>query len=293
MKQVVVKIMGGVGNQFFEYAFGLKKSRQLDAELWLDISHYREYADHTGYELAELHPGEKTYSSSQKQRFKSKGLKKLIESCRWLRKLLRRRESYFRERFPGYDVLAAESDALFFVGYWQSACYWEDMAAEVSENISRVLYRKALPKTGIYEAICAPNSIAVHIRLGDYVATPEAAAVHAVNLTQYYISAIETICGGNESQFHFFVFSDDRNPMGVLESLNLTHVTVCSGDASDPYTDMYLMSRARQLVIANSTYSWWAGFLSSGKVFAPSRWLNNQAELPPRIYPETWEVVQC
>ena len=42
---ITVKIMGGLGNQLFQYAFGRSLSIDLDTELFFDLSHFdTEYA---------------------------------------------------------------------------------------------------------------------------------------------------------------------------------------------------------------------------------------------------------
>ena len=74
----------------------------------------------------------------------------------------------------------------------------------------------------------------------------------------------------------FFVFSND--PEWVKTRFTQKNMTIVEGnDENAGYVDMYLMSRCRHFIIANSSFSWWAAWLGAyagKKVIAPDTWFH-------------------
>lgn len=58
--------------------------------------------------------------------------------------------------------------------------------------------------------------------------------------------------------------------------------------------DLYLMSKCKNFILSNSTYSWWGAYLSDSPntVYCPKYFLNPNYEQPDIILPE-WNVVEC
>jgi hypothetical protein len=55
---------------------------------------------------------------------------------------------------------------------------------------------------------------------------------------------------------------------------------------------MILMSRASDLIISNSTFSWWSAYISNKEtnVVAPNKWFRD-LEDPKMLIPEHWHQV--
>jgi hypothetical protein len=90
----------------------------------------------------------------------------------------------------------------------------------------------------------------------------------------------------------FVMFSDD--PSWCRSELAADDVEVVE-PAADPLHDLFLMSRARHQIIANSSYSWWAAWLAKSpaqRVIAPDRWFGGAMESPmPDRLCEGWETI--
>ena len=288
-RDVVVRVMGGLGNQLFQYAFGLAKARQLNGELWLDASHYSNCGDHTGFELASFVDASRILYEDQRERYRLTGLRRRL---RGPMEALGFRGGEFKEQQMGFDAKAHRSNARYFRGYWQSPAYWVEIQEEIAAQVQAVLTTRMHANEAVVDAVSQPNAVALHVRRGDYVSVPSAAALHGIEVRCYYRRAVQQIVRElGLAQIQFYVFSDDEDPLSYLDIDELCEAKVFAGRLSDPYTDLFLMSRAPRLVIANSSYSWWAGFLGGGVTYAPSQWVRTQSGIPERLYPEAWRVI--
>ena len=108
----------------------------------------------------------------------------------------------------------------------------------------------------------------------------------------YYHEAIKFILQ-NITNPHFFIFSDD--PAWVEKNLVMDYpITIMNqnGVIRD-YEDLYLMSLCQHFIIANSSFSWWAAWLSTNVnkiVVAPKKWFATEAD-PLDLIPENWQRI--
>ncbi len=109
------------------------------------------------------------------------------------------------------------------------------------------------------------DQIAIHVRRGDYVNNP-----FYVDLmkTDYYKRAMELF--PDES---FLVFSDD-----VSWCRKQPIFKKCQFSGKDELTDFNRMAGCKGIIMANSSFSWWAAYLSKGKIVAPKAWYTDGKE---------------
>jgi hypothetical protein len=65
-------------------------------------------------------------------------------------------------------------------------------------------------------------------------------------------------------------------------------------EANDEIIDFMLLSHASQVIVSNSSFAWWSGWLNKGaRVIAPRWWLGvkERRELPVRMIPDEWEQI--
>lgn len=138
--------------------------------------------------------------------------------------------------------------------YVQDPDYFEDCKADI-----KALYGQGIDKL---------DYVAIHVRRGDYVNNP-----FYVDLfkTDYYEKAMELF--PNDT---FLVFSDDINWCKQQDIFQ--HCIFSEGN--DEVTDMNLMASCKAVITANSSYSWWAGWLCTGQVIAPEvdKWFTDGIE---------------
>lgn len=117
------------------------------------------------------------------------------------------------------------------------------------------------------------NAVCVHIRLGDY----KKSTVHPVCSKDYYYRAFGVMPSGSD----YYIFSDE--PDLAKEMFPFFHIM-----RNDLYTDLYLMTKFKRHIIANSSFSWWGAWLADSlQVVAPQRWFGNDLSIKDLI-PERW-----
>ena len=140
------------------------------------------------------------------------------------------------------------------------------------------------------EKIKNTNSIAVHVRRGDYLNLDS----HNVCTRKYYSNSIGYM-NAILDEPKYFVFSDDIG--WCVENFDLANCTFVdiSASRSNPVIDFKLMSQCNHNIIANSTFSWWPAWLNlhPGKVIVgPKYWFKNEHKLDWVIcqdtIPEHW-----
>lgn len=139
--------------------------------------------------------------------------------------------------------------------YVQDPCYFDEYADEI----------KAIYGEGIGRV----DQVAIHVRRGLNPSNPTepkySENMFYINLmdTDYYERAMAEF--PNES---FVVFSDD---IGWCKEQDIFRDCTFS-EGNNEITDMNLMASCKGVIMANSSFSWWAAFLSKGKVVAPKAW---------------------
>lgn len=288
---IVVRMQGGLGNQFFQYACGRALSGRLRCPLWLDLSWFRRLpkaATPRAFELGRypirasiLDPdrtgGVRFYSAERLG-----CLARIDGTWTWARPF-RERSLDFDERISGVQAPRT------LEGYWQSPRYfdglrdtlWNELQPDVplSEADSRVaaLIRQS-----------GNQAVSVHVRRGDYLVGVHATH-HGVCEETYYSRALSHL-RGEMGALRLFVFSDDPEWVQGRSDLFGDATVVSHNRGLTAFQDLRLMSMCRGHVIANSSFSWWGAWLSRAsdkKVIAPLQWLRDGRALPDLI-PRDW-----
>ena len=274
---------GGLGNQLFQHAhaIALRKSDQTRARL--DIGRYGKRAAHNGYEADRVFTLEGAVPP----------LGRLVSAATF--RLARRMGDFnyegpsiaFQERFltPGLRG--------YVKGFFPSYRYFQGAEAEVRRAF---VFRQPLPalSSALADELARGDSVAVHVRRGDYVDAVHAPTFAGICTPAYYQAAISLVLQRRPAARVYF-FSDD--PAWCRTTFADVATQVVEGNTGRrAWVDMALMSRCRHAIIANSSFSWWARWLGGfdGAVcVAPSRLLN-QGAIESRIedfVPEQYAIV--
>lgn len=266
---IVTQLIGGLGNQLFQYAIGRHLAMINMAELRLDLSEFATYELHA-YSLDHLNVRARPASP---------------EDIAPLRVVREERYFHFDPGFRDYG------DGVYLKGYWQTEQYFAAIADVIRIDL-QVRHPIAGRSLKLATEMAESNSVSVHVRRGDYTPNTYTDQVLEALDLDYYARALRALAQ-DERGLRCFVFSDDH--AWVKENLQLGHPTVyVDHNAADRnYDDLRLMSRCRHNIIANSSFSWWGAWLNPNpgkRVFAPRQWLSaNARTLVARdIIPMSW-----
>lgn len=283
----LVTLSGGLGNQMFQYAFYLAL-RATDPHVFLYKNKIFRFNEHTGYELQRLFGVEKDVKGLWMTRLLLvKALGGMIKHLCFPRKI--REKKIFN--FDAYGEWLDKTPAygLHFVGYWQSERYF----ARVADIVRRTFTFDESMLNGKSRELLSSwnkqNTVSVHIRRGDYLKGNNATVYGNICTLDYYKRALEYITRQTDDPT-FYVFSDDLDYVRqhlVFPTSNVVYVDW--NRRQDSWQDLFLMSRCHHNILANSSFSWWGGWLNAYPdkiVIAPAKWLHNCPA--PDVVPSTW-----
>jgi hypothetical protein len=288
---VISNLIGGLGNQMFQYAVGRACSLRLSTSLRLDISSFANYGLHQGFELQRIFSGTVVVANEMDVRSIlgwqfSSGIRRLV-----LRRSMAkfRREEFIAEpHFHYWSGIRNISSDCYLLGYWQSEKYFFDVAAQIREDFSFRL-PMASKNAELVDQISQVNAVSLHIRRGDYANNPRTTATHGLCSLDYYRASIQYVAE-RVQQPHFFIFSDDLAWVKNNLEIEFPHEYVDWNQGEESYNDMRLMSMCKHHIIANSSFSWWGAWLNPKRdkiVVAPKNWFANQTDASD-LLPQSW-----
>lgn len=138
------------------------------------------------------------------------------------------------------------------------------------------------------------SPIGIHIRLTDYLKRPDLYPILTVDYYRESLHHLRSIIDTNA----IWLFSDDLpKALDLLRPLDI-ELTPISPPPSNPVPDfeiLLLLSMCKGIVTANSTFSWWSGYLapSHTPVVMPKNFLMTEASNPSsRLHVPSWRVVE-
>lgn len=300
---IISHLMGGLGNQMFEYAAGLSLAHRRNTVLKLDVSFFHEgNVDGRSYALdclnvpAQLATAEEVWKLNGKLGRKQEVAKRILSALgqkRLADLLTLMGHAHYQQQWTYYPEFHELPDDTWLHGNYQSEKFFASVA-----DILRHQFTFRYPPSPAVEAMAARiktgPSVAVHFRRGDYINHPHFAQTIGTVSEDYYAEAIKIMrdhAGGGAT---YYLFSDDPSASEPGAAADLPHVWVrCCGD-SNHYDAMRLMSLCDHNIIANSTFSWWSAWLNSNAekiVIAPKQWFADNHHPTGDIFPAGWHVL--
>jgi hypothetical protein len=290
-------IQGGIGNQCFIYAAARSLADRVGADLKIDLS----YLTH------DLVYKRRFELDSFNVRLNQMGpvVKKAVQKFRKIRYYAMSRTSasicnYYCEKRPfKFQVLPDYwNDELTLEGYWQSERYFSDHAKQIVKDLT-FKDTSWLEGDPVAQAIQnSQNSTFLHVR--SYKEVPGCADGHAALPVEYYLKALKAIENRINEEVKVFVFSDDldwaREKLLPYIGANAVFVDpIRESNVNNTHRDFQLMRLCLHGIVANSSFSWWAGWLGEQDWLAkgekPVRLRVNQRCMNDDYWPDRWVTI--
>lgn len=292
---IITNIIGGLGNQMFQYAVGRALSLSKTVELRLDLRDFTGYKLHNGFELDRVF-NISVQAASDADLHQVLGWRATPMALRALR---RRHFSWLRgsrfvvePSFNYWQLITTVPDDCYLQGYWQSEKYFLHVAPTVRADFSF-----KMPTEGrnleLSEQIGHCNAVSLHVRRGDYAVNPATLATHGLCSPDYYRQAISYIAERVEQPV-FFVFSDDIPWVKKNLAIEFPTHYVEHNRGCESYNDMRLIALCRHHIIANSSFSWWGAWLNESPekiVLMPRKWFAKDECLARDLFPYSWVAI--
>ena len=287
-----IKLTGGLGNQLFKFFAGYKFAQATKRRLVLDL---------TWYEYSGITAGKVNQRSFWLDYFPeiSKIEKKVFDYWELHKKhgqFMRRLPKPFRE-FSGYfmdDVkegFESPRKNIIFDGSFENIKFLPRPNEILSLLENPSLHDKEYDH--YVSLITKENPLIIHIRLTDYLNFSQ---IYDVLTPDYYLCAIRESKKsiGNRP---VWLFSDDpKSALNWLGNSIKIQKVFPNDSLLNPIQIMFLMSYAKGIVIAHSTFSWWAAYLAQIReqinfVAMPSKFFKWQNKNQLKLVVEGWNVI--
>lgn len=304
MKEIHVLLTGRLGNQLFQYSFAKSIQKRYGGIIFLntyDLDHVSEKLQHVPgkfhYDMEKYKLNEEIVLEDVKPEWYADFNNILV---RVIKKLIPK--IYFRfmsskgfllwQRDDYIEIPNLTTDKVFINGWWQDFRFFNNVEEELSDSI--VPITPTLEKNSfLYELAKNNNSVCVSVRGGNYLVSKVKEVLFVCD-KEYFYNAVSKACEEIDNPV-FIVFSDDLK--WVKEYINFESVfpdiKFYYEDGTDTVEEkIRMMTMCKNFIISNSSFSWWAQYLSAykdKKVYAPSYWFTNGNR--NGLYMDNWRLI--
>lgn len=302
---VYVRLMGGLGNQIFQLSAAISLTKTNDEDIVIfDSSSNRDTVVVDRWYAPLLMDGR--FRIERKGHFRLENFllrerlahrdfssttyrlaEKLVE---WhIKSKFREDVRVFTPNNLGYQAIVQEQVSVYVNGYFQTYKYLSEKP-EIAGLISSCLNQREcqVVSRNIETIYKEGGGVAIHVRLGDYLLNP-----HFGNLDGNYFKKCLSFISEAFGLERIYLYSDDiRGARDLLSFLPQPLVVLdeCSHGATCVLRQMI---HHNLYVISNSSFGWWAAFLSSQDpkmVIAPTPWFK-EIDIPDSLIPPDWNTM--
>lgn len=283
-----VKLMGGLGNQMFQFCAGLALAKRLNTRFTIDdtILNSNINNDHSvkrELDLEVFNLSQQSYYNgliSANSGFLTRNINRILPvRSRW----------YYIEKSFNYDNnILLLNDNTTIEGYWQSYKYFDKIENEIKHTFS-FKNKLLIDSEKLFNDIKNKVSVCINVRRADFAVN----SFHGTLEMDYYFKAIDLLKSKITSDLHFFVFSDDidwcKRNFNFAKNITIVDHTH-KGYKFSNY--LYLMKNCKHFIIPNSSFAWWAAWICDNEektVIAPKIWFKGDANnLTLDLIPSNW-----
>jgi hypothetical protein len=287
---IITRLKGGLGNQMFLYAIGRHLAIKNKTKLKLDLT-YLKLDKIRKYELNNFNINAKVIPMPFGSIILSRITYKIL---RVLFKHLKKENLYPKQKDYYFDESILKNKRFIIDDYWLGEGYFKDIGDIIRKEFT---LKDKLNKENnlMLKKIINLNSICIHIRRGDIAVYERGNEVGRLLGLNYYYNAIKLITKKTKKP-HFFIFSDDLDWAKENLEIDLPTTYVGINGPEEGYKDLNLMKHCKHFITANSTFSWWAAWLSENKkkiIITPERWFDKIDEKDiPKNTKKKWPYIR-
>lgn len=280
---IIIQMMGGLGNQMFQYALYCQLE-SMGKEVKMD--------DKAGFiEDEKRFPQLDIFGIDYKRASKKEIIKmrdaSMFPLARVRRKLFGRHNNSYFEENRCFQQKIFGWDNIYLEGYWQSEKYFADVGGKLKEEFGVRRLRNNTDEKHMFSEktekylreIKQTESVGVHVRRGDYLLKENQELFGNICTDYYYGQAIKTITARHPGSV-FYIFSNDmewtKDWFQKRFGADVKSVFVEVPQNRD-YEAFALLQSCKHNILANSSFSWWASYLNDNPdkmVIVPDRWWN-------------------
>lgn len=257
---LIINLKGGLGNQLFQVAHGISLSKKYNLIPLINTYFFYKEKTKRDMNINLLFP------EIENVNYYLNPLKLLLPSFSNNNFIIKEKEFYIYNKIQNLDL----KKNIHLYGYWQSYLYFEEHSRYILSRINSYFSNIYLSHN------VNPQYLAIHIRKSDYLSDKNLKIY--INLNKYFNDAVEKALVEKRIS-KIIIFTDDKQWCidNLAEFLNLLGIKFIFSNLSDPLENLYYMSSFENLIMSNSSYSWWAGWLISNNkknslVITPSKW---------------------
>lgn len=292
---IIVKLWGGLGNQFFQYAYAYQLAKKLNTQLVIDTSWFKTQSlrepEIFKFNIEYLY-AENTWDINSKIKMCNKrNFNRILRLPSFAKyqvgglNYLKESRFCYNDKINNYIL-----DNTYLDGYWQCPRYFEWVRSDLL-NLFKINNLDA-EVIELGEQLKEKNSVSIHVRRGDY---PKKKLWYSRLLNiddKYYKKAIVYLKQRTKKDLEYYIFSNDikdaQNMLGGFLGENLKSLSI--NRPLSALEEWYLMGCCRNQIIGNSTFSWWSAYLNRNDnkiICAPNGYVGNE-----NIYPEGWKLFE-
>ena len=305
-----IQLMGGLGNQMFQYAFGYSLAQRRKAPLVLDTRYFNlsrmlPRVTRRSFSLDPYRIQAHVFRGSDPRGLNVSQVPRPVLLPRWHRRaqeISDRLRNVQNRQFPTYFERQVTFDASMieqgstggqFIGYWQSPLYFKGHIESLRRDLTVDPASIPPPVSDLASRISRASGICLNVRRGDFAESARNRNFHGLLTLDYYLTGLEFAREklGNRP---VYVFSDDIP--WCRENLKQPGIQIVEHDLAGPQFSwyLYLMSQCSAFVIPNSSFAWWATRLArvpTELVVAPAYWTSNQKTTDTDLPGEDWTLL--
>ena len=291
---IITQLQGGMGNQMFQYALGRALSLKNNTPLYLDLNFLLDRTPHPKWQKFVFRNYDLDIFNIKAEIAAKKDIPRIYRS--YLPGKFKVYEDTLKMKYlplPGVEksfkfdpkVLGLGEDT-YLMGFWQSFKYFKEIEDVIRADFTFKKPMSEKSKT-LLDEINSCESLCINVRRADFVDNSH----HGTIGNEYYNMAISIVSQTRKID-KIYVFSDD---MGWCEqNLKFAHPTrFVNHEYAGPKFEEYLalMVACKNFVIPNSTFGWWAAWLSPIKekvIIAPKKWFVDSNIDTTDLIPKNW-----